>query len=104
MMESGAILAWAVQICFVFLFAAIGLAFWRVVVGPSDADRVVALDLITILAVAVCGLVAISSNRPAFLDVGVALALVAFLATVALARYIQRRDGGDAPTTKEMDP
>ena len=105
MIENGVVLGWAINICFGFLCAAIGCAFWRVAVGPSGADRVVALDLITILAVAICGLVAISSNRPAFLDVGVALALVAFLATVALARYIQRRNGEDAPrTTTETDP
>ncbi len=90
-MEDGVILAWAVDIGFFFLIAALVLAFIRLLLGPSAADRVVALDLMTIVAVAFCALVAISSDRAAFLDVGVALALVAFLATVVLARYIERR-------------
>ncbi len=90
-MESGVILTWAVDIGFFFLIAALVLSFIRLLLGPSAADRVVALDLMTILAVAFCALVAISSERAAFLDVGVALALVAFLATVVLARYIERR-------------
>lgn len=92
-MESGVILSWAVDIGFFFLIAALVLSFIRLLLGPSAADRVVALDLMTILAVAFCALVAISSGRAAFLDVGVALALVAFLATVVLARYIERRVG-----------
>jgi len=90
-MESGVILTWAVDIGFFFLIAALALSFIRLLRGPSAADRVVALDLMTILSVAFCALVAISSERAAFLDVGVALALVAFLATVVLARYIERR-------------
>lgn len=90
-MESGVILVWAVDIGFFFLITAFVLSFIRLLLGPSAADRVVALDLMTILAVAFCALVAISSNRAAFVDVGVALALVAFLATVVLARYIERR-------------
>lgn len=94
-MESGVILAWAVDFGFFCLVAAFVLSFIRLLLGPSAADRVVALDLMTILAVGFCALVAISSDRPAFLDVGVALAPVAFLATVVLARYIERRVGPD---------
>lgn len=96
MMESGVLLGWAIDITFFFLVASMALSFIRLAIGPTLPDRVVALDLITILAVAVCGLVAISSDRPAFLDVGVALALVAFLATVAFARYVERNDRADA--------
>ena len=81
----------AIDIAFLLLLAAIVLAFARLIRGPSLPDRVVALDLITILAVAYCALFAISSDHAAFLDVAIALALVAFLATVALARFAERR-------------
>ena len=89
MMESGVILAWAVQICFVFLFAALGLAFWRVVVGPSDADRVVALDAIAATIVASAVLYAIRTGLAVFVDVALAIALVTFVGTVALAHAIE---------------
>ncbi|MEL7344129.1 MAG: monovalent cation/H+ antiporter complex subunit F [Pseudomonadota bacterium] len=79
-----------VLIGFAMVFLAVGLAFWRLVKGPSLPDRVVALDMITVAIVAFCGLAAIRSGDPAFLDVALVLALVGFLATVALARYAER--------------
>lgn len=91
MFDVSYILDLAVEISFALIMAALVLAFVRLALGPSLPDRVVALDLITILAVAFCALFAVSSNQPAFLDVAIALALVAFLATVALARFAERR-------------
>jgi multicomponent Na+:H+ antiporter subunit F len=64
-------------------------AFLRLVKGPTLADRVVALDFVTMLLVAFLTLFALASRRDAFLDAALALALVAFLATVAFARYIE---------------
>ena len=87
----GSILAWAVDIAFALLMLAMVLAFLRLARGPSLPDRVVALDLMTVLAVGFSALFAISADEPAFLDVAIALALVAFLATVALARFAERR-------------
>ncbi|WP_205944653.1 monovalent cation/H+ antiporter complex subunit F [Pelagibius litoralis] len=89
--EDGSILAVAVDIAFILIMAAMVLAFLRLARGPSLPDRVVALDLITVLAVAFCALFAVSSGQAAFLDVAIALALVAFLATIAFARFAERR-------------
>ena len=91
MSEDAWLLPLAVDVGFALLMGAILFAFARLVKGPSLPDRVVALDLITVLAVAFCALFAISSGEAAFLDVAIALALVAFLATVALARFSERR-------------
>ena len=66
----------------------------RLVRGPSRADRVVALDLLTILAIALIACLAVATGSDALLDVAIALALVAFLGTVALAKAIERRDTG----------
>ncbi|MDJ0950891.1 MAG: cation:proton antiporter [Alphaproteobacteria bacterium] len=87
----GTVLAWAIDIAFALLMAAMLVAFVRLARGPSLPDRVVALDLVTVLAVAFSALFAIVSDNPAFLDVAIALALVAFLATVAFARFAERR-------------
>ncbi|MEM1233076.1 MAG: monovalent cation/H+ antiporter complex subunit F [Pseudomonadota bacterium] len=84
------ILDWAVNAGFAMVFVAVALAFFRLVRGPSLPDRVVALDIITVAIVAFCGLAAIRSGDPAFLDVALVLALVGFLATVALARFAER--------------
>ena len=71
---------------FVMVFATVFFAFVRLVRGPSLPDRVVALDMMTLAIVGFCGLAAVRSGVSAFLDVALVLALVGFLATVALAR------------------
>lgn len=81
----------AATIAFAFILAGFACALWRVMRGPSLADRVVALDLVTLLAVAFLGVFAIASHKSAFLDVAITLALVGFLATLAFARYAERK-------------
>lgn len=73
------------------LMLTVPFAVYRLVKGPSLADRVVGLDLITSVSVALAALYALVSGQSAFLDVAIALALFAFLATLGLARYIEHR-------------
>jgi multicomponent Na+:H+ antiporter subunit F len=74
------------MICTAFFIALI-----RVVRGPTLPDRVVAVDLIGVSAVCLMVIGAAFSKEPAFLDAAVVIALLGFLATVAYARYIERR-------------
>ena len=78
------------------------LAFIRLVRGPQGADRVVALDLISVLIVAFLGAYAVPADDTSFLDVAIAYALIAFLGTVALSRYLlrSRRRGNDPPGSR----
>lgn len=72
----------------------------RLVRGPDAADRIVAMDLISILIVAFLAALSVRTGHPAVLDVAIAYALVAFLGTVALARWRQRQaaaQGREAP-------
>lgn len=87
----GDFLQTAIGFGFVMVFATVGFGFWRLVKGPSLPDRVVALDMMTVAIVSFCGLAALRSGDAAFLDVALALALVGFLATVALARFAERQ-------------
>ncbi len=82
----------AIFVSFALVALSLGIAFVRLVLGPTLADRVVALDMMTTLIIAICGIVAVLTSANAFLDVAIVLALVGFLATVALARYAERRD------------
>ncbi|HSL90205.1 MAG TPA: monovalent cation/H+ antiporter complex subunit F [Ignavibacteriaceae bacterium] len=65
--------------------------FIRLVIGPTIEDRIVALDLLAANAIAFIAVYAIQSGTTTFLDVGVILALLAFLGTVAFAFYLERR-------------
>lgn len=70
---------------------AILLATVRLIRGPSLPDRVVALDLISILVAGSTAIYAIASGQAAYLDVATILALISFLGTVAFARYIEKQ-------------
>ncbi len=84
------ILNQSVAITSVLLLAGMLLAFIRLIKGPDAADRIVALDLISVLIVALLAVQAIHADETSFLDVAIAYALVAFLGTVALARFRMR--------------
>jgi multicomponent Na+:H+ antiporter subunit F len=91
-------LTYALEAGFGLVALSVALGLVRLIRGPSLPDRVVALDMMTVSIVAFCGLAAIRYDVPAFLDVALVLALVGFLATVALARFAERnsarRKGG----------
>ncbi len=67
------------------------LIFYRIVIGPSIEDRIVGIDLLTSNAIAFIAVYSIQSRTTTFLDVGLILALIAFLGTVAFAFYLERR-------------
>lgn len=85
------VLGWAVDIAAALILLGLVCSFARLVKGPSLPDRVVSLDLITTLAVAVAGLFALASGEYSYIDVAVGLALVDFLATIAFAWYADKR-------------
>jgi multicomponent Na+:H+ antiporter subunit F len=75
-------------VCLSVLAAAFAIAFLRLARGPTLPDRVVALELITSIFVGVVAVWSIASRQTVYLDVGIVLALVAFLSAVAFARFI----------------
>jgi multicomponent Na+:H+ antiporter subunit F len=67
------------------------LAVARLIRGPTLPDRVVALDLISILVAGATAIYAVASGQSVFLDVATILALISFLGTVAFARYVEKQ-------------
>ncbi|QJQ94766.1 MULTISPECIES: monovalent cation/H+ antiporter complex subunit F [Halomonadaceae] len=66
------------------------LAFVRLVRGPSLPDRVVALELFSTIIVGLVGTYAIKSDVASFLDAAIVIALMAFLAAIGFARFLER--------------
>lgn len=97
-MSAVELLPWATLIALVMLGLALLISVIRIIIGPTLADRVLALDLMTVIAMGFVGTIAIRTGLTLYLDIAIALALLGFLATVALARYIlsraQTRRGG----------
>lgn len=71
------------------LLAAV-LAIFRIVTGPTHADRVVALDIFLAAGVALAVAASLATGRTVFLDVAIGLALVGFVATIGWARLVER--------------
>jgi multicomponent Na+:H+ antiporter subunit F len=68
------------------------LCSYRVVRGPTVPDRVVALDTIATNVVAIAALFALKTDRGLFVTVSLVLAIIAFLSTVTVAKYVTEGD------------
>lgn len=61
----------------------------RVVKGPTMSDRIVALDTIGITLIGVIGIVMIIQNTLAYADVILVIAILAFIGSIAFAKFIE---------------
>lgn len=67
------------------------LVFIRFIMGPALSDRVVALDLLITIGISSVAVYAMIYEQPAFLDIAMIFALIAFLGTVAFSYYLEKR-------------
>lgn len=72
------------------LAAGMVLSFVRLVRGPSLADRVVAVDALATMAVGALVVIAVVTGQGLLLDIALAIALVVFLGTIAMAMTVER--------------
>lgn len=63
----------------------------RVVKGPSVADRIVAIDILGILIIGICAILAIALKRSYYIDIGIAWGLQSFIGALALAKFLEGR-------------
>jgi len=63
----------------------------RFFIGPNLSDRLVALDLLITIGIAIVGVFSMITDRMEFLDVAMIFALIAFLSTVAFSYYLEKR-------------
>ena len=68
------------------------LAGYRVINGPTVPDRVVGLDTIGTNVVAIAVLYALQTGESLFVDVSLVLAIIGFVSTIAVARYVTEGD------------
>lgn len=82
---------WYIGFLKVVLTIALALGAWRMVRGPGFADRFVALDMLTSVAISLAALTAVTTGRGNFLDIGLGIALINFVATAALASFLEQK-------------
>jgi multicomponent K+:H+ antiporter subunit F len=75
------------------LFAvAMALAGWRLLRGPTLADRILALDTLYVNSVALLVLAGIHFATQIYFEAALVIAMMGFIGTVALSKYLLRRD------------
>jgi multicomponent Na+:H+ antiporter subunit F len=88
-------IAWATTALVLASLVALALASLRLVRGPTNADRIVALDIFLAAGVALAVAAALLTARTVFLDVAIGLALVGFVGTIGWARLVQKAEPDD---------
>ncbi len=76
------------------LFASF-LCLYRIGKGPTAADRMVAIDILGLIVVAICALIALFLKQSFFMDITLTFALLSFIGSLALAKYLEGRSLDD---------
>ncbi|MEL7100254.1 MAG: K+/H+ antiporter subunit F [Pseudomonadota bacterium] len=82
----------ALIIAFVTLALGQVLAMLRLVIGPTSADRVLALDTMVLGAIGLIVLIGIHQGVQIYFEVSLLVAMLGFVSTVALCRFMLRGD------------
>ena len=86
------LISWALDFATAAVALAQALCGWRLLRGPSLPDRILALDTLSINAVALVFLLGLRWRTAVLFEAGLLIALLGFVATVALARFVVRGD------------
>lgn len=82
----------AIEIAFVLIGAAQALCLYRLVRGPDITDRILALDTLGINTIAMLVLFGMHAASTVYFEVALLLALLGFVGTVALCKFLLRGD------------
>ena len=86
------IIAYAAYITLALLGGALLLNLWRLVVGPNDLNRILALDTLYINAIGIFVTVGIIVGNKLYFEAALLIAMMGFLGTVGLCKYYLRGD------------
>lgn len=81
----------AFTVFFGVLFLCCFLCLWRIARGPTVPDRAVAIDILGIVIVGFCALLAVTTGRGFFITIAITWSLLSFIGTMALAKYLEGR-------------
>ncbi|HJX40921.1 MAG TPA: cation:proton antiporter [Anaerolineales bacterium] len=84
-------MATTIQVYLGVLLLCCFLCLYRIARGPTAPDRTVAIDILGIVIVGFCALLAVLTGRDFFINIAITWALLSFIGTVALAKYLEGR-------------
>jgi len=86
------VLETAILIAMGLIILALVLNIWRVVIGPDVTDRILALDTLYINSIALLLLLGIYMASTAYFEAALLIAMIGFIGTIALCKYLLRGD------------
>lgn len=92
MIISDGVLFYALVIAFLTLCIGQILCMVRLVIGPSSGDRILALDTMVINALGLVLVLGIYQGVAVYFEVALLIAMLGFVSTVALTRFLLRGD------------
>ena len=81
---------WVFYIVYIIFLLAVLLIIFQLCKSASILEKVLALDLLTAIVMCFAAVFAIQSANPVFLEISLSISIVAFLGTIAFARYLSR--------------
>ena len=87
---SGMIIIWAVTIAQLMLIAAMACALLRLMRGPRAQDRIVGFDALYVAAMLLLLTMGIRTGSTVYFEAALVIALLGFVSTVALAKFLMR--------------
>lgn len=81
------------QIAIALILVASLLGILRLIKGPTVFDRVIAMDVLTIISISLIVIIALISERFIYVDVAIVYALLSFLGVIAVARCKENAQG-----------
>lgn len=85
-------LNFALPIALALVAAAFAMSFLRLLAGPTAPDRVLALDTLYVNAIALLVLLGVHLASPLYFEAALLIALMGFVGTVALCKFLLRGD------------
>ena len=84
-----------IAVCYIVLMLSSFLCLYRIGRGPTASDRTVAIDILGIIVVGFCGILSLVTGRDFYLNIALAWALLSFIGTIALAKFLEGRNFDD---------
>ena len=82
----------AVTISMYVIALSLAMSLWRLLRGPTLPDRILALDTLSINSIALLVLYGIRIGSAVYFEAALIIAMLGFVSTVALSKYVMRRD------------
>ncbi len=86
------IVEWALNFALLTVGLSLVLCAWRLLRGPEATDRALALDTMYVNLVGLVILLGMRHGTELYFEAALLIALLGFVSTVALARYLSRGD------------